>query len=86
MAKIVYNPDQEGGWDISNEGEQIEKLNHGIDLHWRLKRLPPRIKGIAELILEGYNYKEIGDKLGLKEDSIKKAVYRHRLSTFLETN
>ena len=62
--------------DIGDEGEFSRKLNNEIDIHYALKRLSPRQKQVAELILEGYKEVEIAKKLGINQSSVSKLLKR----------
>lgn len=78
MNKIIYN--ELGGFsDLSDEGKLAKQIEDNIDRELMLKKLPPRVQKIARLIYEGYNYKEIGEKLGLTESNVKIIVFRHRI-------
>jgi len=73
--KIIYKKE---GFDLSDEGEQVEKIENEIDLQKRLDKLPPHIKKIGELIKDGYTYKEIAEEMGTTEGAIKQTLLRFR--------
>lgn len=77
---IIYKED--GSFDVSDEGKQVQELEDKIDNELRLKKLPERVKKIGELIYQGYNYKEIAERLGLTETNVKQIVFRNRLCNF----
>lgn len=77
--QIIY---KEEGFDLSDDGKQVEDLENRIDNELRIKRLPERVQQIAELIYKGFNYKEIAERLDLTETNVKQIVFRNRLCNF----
>jgi len=76
---VIY--DEQGNFkDLSDEGKQVKEIENNIDRELMIKRLPEKVQKIARLIYEGYNYKEIAEKLGLTETNVQTIVWRHRLN------
>ena len=73
---IIYK--ENGDFDVSDDGKQVDKLNSDIDRELMLSKLPPRVQKKGRLIYEGYNYNEIGKKMGCTENAIKQVVKRYR--------
>jgi len=53
-------------------------IENKLDFEMMVDKLPDKIKKIANLIYEGYGYKDIAIKLGTTENSVKQTLKRFR--------
>lgn len=60
--------------DISEEGRWIEGIENKIDLELAIKRLPIKQQKIAQLLLEGYTWREIKEKRKVGNDTIQETI------------
>jgi len=59
---VIYN--ERGNFkDLSDEGKQAREIENSIDCQLFIKKLPQKDRKIAEMINEGYTYREIAKKL-----------------------
>ena len=60
--KIIY--DEQGNFaDLSDEEKQVKEIENNIDFQLFIKKLPEKDRKIAEMISEGYTYREIAKEL-----------------------
>jgi RNA polymerase sigma-70 factor (ECF subfamily) len=72
MEKVIYNED--GEWDISDEGEQAREIERDIDTFLALKRLPPKQREVMQMRMDGYSYEEIAEKMGISPRTVQKHI------------
>jgi len=71
---IVY--DEDGQFDVSDDGQFANSLEEKADVSLVLEKLPQGLKIVAELILKGATQQEIADKTGLNQATISRRVKR----------
>jgi len=64
-----------GDWVNNEDGENMEEaIYEMMNIEEMLSELTPRQREIAELRLEGYSYKEIGEKLGISPRTVQEHI------------
>ena len=81
--ELVFSEDSDGYGLREKFMENIADPNQvdiesKLDFEMMVDKLPDKIKKIANLIYEGYGYKDIAIKLGTTENSIKQTLKRFR--------
>lgn len=73
--KVIYKDDGSIG-DVSDEGNQIEKLHKDLEIELAIRKRPEREQKILRMLREGYTYREVSKKLKVAQGDIKKAYNR----------
>ncbi len=60
--------------DISDEGEWVKQLDSKIDAYWALKKLPPRQREVIQHRIDGYEYEEIAEKMGITVGTVNQYI------------
>ena len=71
---IIYKED---GFDVSDDGEQAEKLIDNLDVQLAIGKLPRQQQEILQMIIGGFSWREITADLGISNREIvvaKKAL------------
>jgi DNA-binding NarL/FixJ family response regulator len=72
--RVVY--DEDGQFDLSDEGDFVKEMEEDIDVSLALKNLTKRQIEVSKLILKGVSYRVIAQRLGISEDSVKQFARR----------
>ena len=75
----IYDYTDELPEEISDGGSAMREIEAEADTYYLLKKLPPRQKEVVELLLIGYKYHEIADRLGISKGSVQKHIERARI-------
>jgi len=69
------------GIDVSDDWQALNTMKAQVDIERALKKLPKRQSQSMKLRIEGYKYREIASLLGISIGSVKKYLYRARMTT-----
>ncbi len=68
--QIIYKED---GFDLSDEGQQAEKMIDSLEVQLAIRKLPKKYQEILQMIIGGFNYREITSEIGASSRTISKA-------------
>ena len=68
--QIIY---KEEGFDLSDEGQQAEKMIDSLEVQLAIRKLPKQQQEILQMIIGGFTWREIEVELGVGSSTISGA-------------
>jgi len=62
---------QEEGFEVGDNGQCVRETNNKMNVELILDRLSSRQRQVVELRMDDYSFREIAEKLGIKEQSAR---------------
>ena len=76
---LKESEDLEGAWDISSQDPTVIQNIGYQELLEIIESLPPGFRTVFNMYIEGYSHKEIGEALGISENTSRSQLQRARM-------